>query len=146
MQTYSFLDIVAAFVGPGIAVSLGNGAGNSEEGISIDPAGDKDTMTIGADGKGMHSLHADKSGRVVVRLMKTSPINGILSAAYAFQTSSGSTHGQNTLTITDMNRGDVITCRQVAFAKAPNITYGKEAGIYEWDFNCIEIDRTLSAA
>jgi hypothetical protein len=146
MQTYSFLDIVAALTGPGVAVSLGNGAGSSEEGISIDAAGDKDTMTIGADGKGMHSLHADKSGRVVVRLLKTSPINGILSAAYAFQTSAGSTHGQNTLVITDMNRGDVITCRQVAFAKAPNIQYGKEAGIYEWDFNCIEIDRTLSAS
>ncbi len=35
----------------------------------------QNTMTIGADGEVMHSLHADKSGTVTVNLLKTSPTN-----------------------------------------------------------------------
>ena len=144
MQTYSFLEVNASLVGPGGFVSLGAGAGASEEGISIDPTSEIDTMTIGADGKGMHTLHADKSGRVTVRLLKTSPTNALLSAMYNFQTASGGTHGQNTLTLVDSNRGDVVTCRQVAFTKAPPLSYAKEAGTIEWEFNAVEIDRTLA--
>lgn len=141
--TYSFLSIVAGLVGPGGIVNLGQGAGASEEGITVDPSGDIDSMTIGSDGGGMHTLHADKSGRVMVRILKTSPTNAQLSAMYAFQTSSASQHGQNTITIVDSTRGDVITCRQCAFAKAPTIVYAKEGPALEWSFNAVQIDRTL---
>lgn len=145
-NTYSFLDVQAALVGPGGAITLGAGAGAAEEGISIEPTGEVDTMTIGADGSGMHTLHADKSGRVSVRLLKTSTTNGLLSAMYAFQTASGATHGQNTLVINDSNRGEVITCRQVAFSKAPSLQYGKESGVVEWNFSAVIVDRVLAAA
>jgi hypothetical protein len=145
MDTYSFLDVVATLVGPGGFVSLGSGAGASEEGISIDPTTEIDSMQIGADGQGMHSLHADKSGKVVVRLLKTSPTNAVLASMYAFQTASGATHGQNTITVVDSSRQDVITCRQVAFAKAPPLAYGKEAGLIEWEFNAVAIDRALGS-
>lgn len=141
--TYSFLSIVAAINGPGGAINLGQGAGASEEGISVEATGEIDTLTIGADGSGMHSLHADKSGRVTVRFLKTSPTNALLSAMYAFQTSSPAQHGQNTITIVDSVRGDVVTCRQCAFQKAPALTYGREAGMNEWEFTAVAIDRTL---
>ncbi|MBU9403923.1 DUF3277 family protein, partial [Burkholderia multivorans] len=62
MATYSFQDVTATIVGPGGAFSLGYGSANAEEGITIAQAGDKNTMTVGADGEVMHSLHADKSG------------------------------------------------------------------------------------
>jgi hypothetical protein len=142
-NVYSFLDVNAAIVGPGGAFSLGSGAGAAEEGISITPSGEIDGMQIGADGSGQHSLHADKSGKVNVRLLKTSPTNRLLNAMYAFQTASASSHGQNTITLSDSARGDIITCRQVAFAKAPDLTYGKDAGLIEWEFNAIMIDRAL---
>lgn len=144
-NVYSFLDVHCSLVGPGGALNLGTGAGVSEEGISIDPTGDINTMTVGSDGSGMHTLHGDKSGRLVVRLLKTSPTNGLLSAMYAFQTSSGATHGQNTVVVNDTNRGEVITCRQVAFTKAPALQFGKEAGMVEWDFSAVIIDRVLAA-
>lgn len=144
MQTYSFLEVNASLVGPGGFISLGAGAGAAEEGISIEATSEIGTMTIGADGKGMHTLHADKSGRITVRLLKTSPVNALLSAMYNFQTAAGATYGQNTLTLTDANRGDVVTCRQVGFTKAPPLSYAKEAGAIEWEFNAIEIDRTLA--
>lgn len=144
MDTYSFLDINAALVGPGGAVSLGSGSGATEEGIDIEATSEIDTMTIGADGEGMHTLHGDKSGRITIRLLKTSPINALLNAMYVFQTSSGATHGQNTLTLVDSNRGDVVTGQQVAFVKAPSLKYGKEAGLNEWMFSAVKIDRTLA--
>lgn len=142
-KTYSFLDVHAAIVGPGGAISLGTGAGNAEEGITIEPTGDINTMTIGADGTPMHSLHADKSGKVMVKLLKTSPINAKLSLMYAFQTSSGANHGQNILSISNGATGDIITCRAVAFEKAPSINYAKDGGMNEWSFSAGIIDRTL---
>lgn len=102
-------------------------------------------MLIGADGSGQHSLYADKSGRITVRLLKTSPVNQLLSAMYAFQTASGANYGQNTIAINDSSRGDVITCLQVGFAKAPDLTYAKDGGTNEWEFNAVKIERTLGA-
>lgn len=144
-QTYSFLDINCAIVGPGGAFSLGNGASVAEEGITFSPTGEINTMQVGADGNGQHSLHADKSGTITVRLLKTSPVNALLSAMYAFQTASASAHGQNTISLVDSQRGDAITASQVAFARAPDLTYGKQAGMNEWVFHAVRIDRFLGA-
>lgn len=144
-NTYSFLSIVAGLTGPGGVINLASGAGVSEEGITIDPSTEINTMSIGADGSGMHSLHADRSARITMRFLKVSPTNALLSAMFAFQTSSPAQHGQNTISIVDSVRGDVITCRQVAFTKAPPLTYAKEAGFVEWEFSAVQVDRTLGA-
>lgn len=144
-NTYSFLDVNASIVGPGGGFSLGQGAGVSEEGISTAASENINGMHIGAGGDGMHSLHADKSGKVTVRLLKTSPTNQLLSAMYAFQTASGSAHGQNTIVIVDKSRGDVITCSQCAFSKRPDITYAKDGGTVEWVFDSIRIEMTLGS-
>lgn len=143
MKTYSFLDTAAAIVGPGGAFSIGAGSGVAEEGITIDQGSDINAMTIGADGEGMHSLHANKSGTVTVRVLKTSPVNALLSAMVAFQRTSASNHGQNTITISNPSLGDGITCSQVAFAKIPSITYAKDGGMIEWRFDAIKINLGL---
>lgn len=144
MDTYSFLNVVASLVGPGGNINLGAGAGVADEGISISPNGEIDSLLMGADGSGMHTLHADKSGRIVVRLLKTSPTNALLSAMYNFQTASAAAHGQNTIVIVDKVRGDTITAQQAAFAKAPDLNYAKEADIVGWEFLAVKIDRTLA--
>jgi hypothetical protein len=144
-KVYSFLDVKAAMVGPGIAIVLGSEAGVSEEGITVALTEDIGGMQVGADGYGQHSLYANKSGQITVRLMKTSPTNALLSAAYAFQTSAGANYGQNTITITDFSRGDVITAEGVGFTKMPDNTYAKEAGIMEWVFNALRITETLGS-
>lgn len=142
MSTYSFLDVNATLVGPTGTVNLGNGAATSDEGISIDMAGDKNTMLIGADGEGMHSLHADKSGTVTVRLLKTSPTNAILQAMYDAQTASSALHGQNLITVSNV-AGDVTTARSCAFKRKPAINYRKDGDILEWVFDSIKIDTIL---
>jgi Protein of unknown function (DUF3277) len=143
--TYSFLDVHAAIVGVGGSFSLGSGAGAAKEGITITQTEDIDTMTIGADGQGMHTLHADKSGKVTVRLLKTSPTNALLSAMVAFQRTSGANHGNNTITIVNSTTGDAITCEQCAFSRIPDITYAQEADVIQWVFNAVTINIGLGA-
>lgn len=144
-NTYSFQDVHATLVGPTGFVELGYGAGVGEEGISIEMEGDKNTMTIGADGEGMHSLHASKAGTITVRLLKTSPTNAKLQAMYTAQTLSSSLHGQNLITITNPVSGDVTTARSCAFKKKPTITYKKDGDVMEWQFDSIKIDSILGA-
>lgn len=143
MATYSFLNVNATLVGPTGTVDLGSGSANSDEGISIDMAGDKNTMLIGADGEGMHSLHADKSGAITVRYLKTSPKNAVLQAMYDAQTSSSTLHGQNLITVTNTGSGDVTTARSCAFKRKPSIHYRKDGDIMEWVFDSIKIDSIL---
>lgn len=142
-SVYSFMTITAGIVGPGLVANLGDGAAASEEGIEIVRSGDINGMTIGADGEGMHSLYADKSGTITVNLLKVSPMNKILSAAFAFQTSNPASHGQNTFTLVDKVRGDVVTAQQAAFKKAPDLTYGRDSRIVTWEFHAIKIEGTL---
>lgn len=143
MTTYAFQDVTATLAGPTGVVDLGYGAAVSEEGISIDMAGDKNTMMIGADGEGMHSLHADKSGQVTVRLLKTSPTNAKLQAMYDAQSLSAALWGQNVIVIRQTASGDTTTARSCAFKKKPALNYKKDGDIVEWVFDSIKIDTLL---
>ena len=146
MPTYSFLDNLVAISGPNGNFNLGGpGSGNSEGGISIVMTEDKNTMTIGAGGEGMHSLHAGRSATVTTRFLKTSPQNALLSAMYAADTADGSTHGRNTISIRDIARGDTIVCQEVAYAKFADITYAKDGGEMVWTFHCVKVDFFLGS-
>lgn len=134
MSTYSFLDVNASISGPGGNFQLGSGAGAAEEGISSAMVEEKNTMTIGADGRIMHSLHAGKGGKFTVRLLKTSPTNALLSQMYKLQSQSSATWGQNVITINDVARGDVIELTDAAFVKHPDLAYSKDGNSNEWEF------------
>lgn len=144
-MVYSFLNVSCAMVGPGIGANLAAGAAAAEEGISIEPVEDKNVMTIGADGKGQHSLIASDGGKLIVRLLKTSPVNALLMAAYDLQSLSSASWGQNVFTIVDSGRGDITVAQSCAFKKKPTVNYQKEAGIMEWEFDSISINTVLGA-
>jgi hypothetical protein len=143
MRAYSFLDVQASITGPGGSFNLGNGAGNAEEGITTEMTEDKNTMTTGADGTPMHSLHAGKGGTVTVRLLKTSPVNAQLQAMYDLQSTTSAMWGQNIISINNSASGDNVGCRAVAFKKVPNNTYAKDGGTNEWVFDAGFIDSIL---
>jgi len=143
MPTYSFLDVTASIAGPSGSFNLGYGEAVADEGIVTAMAGDKNTMTVGADGEGMHSLHADKSGQVTLRYLKTAPVNAKLMAMYDAQTLSSSLHGQNLITIRNTASGDTTTARQCAFKKKPDLRYAKDGDIVEWVFDSVKIDTIL---
>lgn len=143
MASYSFLNCNAAIVGPGGVLNLGSGASAAEEGITVEAAEDKNVMTIGADGRGQHSLIASDAVKVTIRLLKTSPINAGLMAMYNLQSSSSSLWGTNVITINDSGRNDATVVQQAAFNKRPVLTYAKEAGMNEWVFDGIKASSIL---
>lgn len=143
MGTYSFMDVAATLAGPTGVIDLGYGTAAAEEGITIAMAGDKSTMMIGADGEGMHSLHADKSGQVTVRLLKTSPQNAKLQAMYDAQSLAPALWGNNVIVVRIPRTGETTTARSCAFKKKPDLTYAKDGNILEWVFDSIKIDTVL---
>lgn len=143
MATYSFLDVNATLVGAGAVIDLGAGSANAEEGITISRVDDKNTMITGADGEGMHSLHAAKSGTVTLRYLQTSPTNAKLMALYDAQSLSSSLWGQNVISVRNSASGDATGCRECAFKKVPDLSYKKDGGTYDWVFDVIKIDTIL---
>ena len=135
VTTYSFLDVHLVLEGPGGAVSLGASSATAKEGITIEPVEEVDTMQGGADGSIIHSLHAAKTAKAIIRLLKTSPVNQQLSGMLALQRSTSLLHGQNTLVLSNPVTGDVYTGQSVAFARVPSNTWAEDAGMIEWTFN-----------
>lgn len=143
MSTYSFLDFSASIVGPGGSFDLGYGAGNSEEGVTVAMVEPKNSMTIGAGGDVMHSLHAGKGGTITVTLLKTSPTNAKLSALYAAQSLSSATWGNNIIVMRNSASNDVCSARSVAFQKVPDWQNAKDGGTVAWVFDAGKVDMLL---
>ncbi len=143
MSTYSFLDVSATLVGPTGSIDVGYGSANAEEGITVTMTEAKNTMTVGADGEVMHSLHAGKAGTITVVLLKTSPVNKKLSLAYNAQSLSSALWGNNVIVIRNRASGDITTARTVAFQKQPDHANAKVGATVSWVFDCGKIDQTL---
>ena len=144
MSTYSFLDVSATLAGPTGVIDLGYGAAASKEGISFEYSQPRNNKTVGADGEIMHSLRADKSGTMTVRLLYTSPANAKLKAMFNAQSLSSSLWGNNVLTVINKGNLDTIVARSVAFQGLPSQTFSEDGqGVLEWTFDCGKID-TLS--
>lgn len=143
MASYSFLDVNATIAGPGGIFNMAAGASAAEEGITVEATEDKNVMTIGADGRGQHSLVASDAATVTVRLLKTSPVNAQLMAMYDLQSASSSLWGQNVITVVDSGRNDYTVLQAVAFKKKATLTYAKEGGMMEWTFDAIKSNSIL---
>ncbi len=136
MATYSFVNVSATIIGPGAAFPLGYGAGVAEEGITFAHTDQKDTVVTGADGTIMHSLNASMTGRITVRILKTSPVNGLLSQLYNFQRIGGAAYwGRNVISINEGTLGDIIGGTQMAFVKHPDIVYATNGNVNAWEFS-----------
>lgn len=139
-MAYSFLDVDAKLVGAGAVIDLGAGVKTAQEGITITRNEDDDVMLIGADGEGMHSLRANKSGQVTINLLQDSPINKQLQNLYNAQKASSSAWGNNIITVKQRQSGDVTVCRGCAFTRQPDLAYAQDGGVVAWVFNATKID------
>lgn len=137
MSAYSFINVYASLIGPGVSIQIGSSAGAAKEGISRTFDEDKNTTTTGADGTTMNSLHAGQTGIITVRLLKTSPINSALSQSYNFQRQSAANWGQNVIRVADKARGDVLTGRSLAYVKLPDNEWSEDGNILAWQFRGI---------
>ena len=105
LVAYAFANIAGTVAGPGGVVSIGYPNGNAKEGLHVEYLEAKDAMVVGSDGSVMHSLRSGNAARVSVYLLKTSPINALLSNLYNFQRTQASYWGINTIAISDVQRG-----------------------------------------
>jgi hypothetical protein len=150
MGTYSFLNFQLSIVGPGLNAVLGQGtpgaiggaqigsnSGAAKEGVSVAFDEDKIGVVTGADGSIMTSLHATQTGTITVRLLKTSPINAVLSQAYNFQRQSSGSTGQNVIRGVDKVRGDTVSGVQMGFVRFPDNEWGEEGNTLVWTFKGI---------
>ncbi|QCK79159.1 DUF3277 family protein [Raoultella ornithinolytica] len=142
-NTYSFIDVSASLTGPTGSIDLGYGSANSEEGITVAMTEAKNTMTVGADGEVMHSLHAGKSGTITVTLLKTSPVNKKLSLMYNAQSQFSATWGNNVIVIRNKVSGDITTARSCAFQKQPDHANAKVGNTVSWVFDAGKVDQLL---
>jgi len=141
--TYSFADTHITYTTMyGVVIPI---EGNIDDGgITFDYVDDKSSMVNSADGKGwMHSLHAAKGATATLGLLKTSAINGLLWAQYNIQIENASLFGNDQITLTNLNTGDVLYAQGVAFKKAPPIKFAKDGGTFEWVFNIGRFDAQL---
>lgn len=138
--TYSFIDVTASITGPGGSFDLGYGSANAKEGITITRTQDRNNMIIGADGSAMHSLRADRSGSVTVRLLKTSNRNAMLQNMFNAQSIDASLWGQNLISISHKTLKDKAVCSSCAFLRDPDMAYAEDGDIVEWTFQCGQID------
>lgn len=138
---WSFLQVNCTIRGPGGSISLSDG-GIAKEGITFAMTQDVSAMMIGADGAGMHSVHADRSGRITVRLLKNSIRNRMLMDMFNFQRVAAYA-GQNLISLSNPYWGDDLTAAGVAFVKQPDYIAAEDGGMNEWAFNAIYIDQRL---
>ena len=143
MPAYAFVDNQCRIVGPGGSANLANGAAPDKEGITFEPVDPRNTMNVGADGRGVHNLHASRAAKVTVRLLKTSPQNSVLQQMLDTQSLSAAFWGQNIISFANGVTGDKITCNQVAFNKETPLTYAVESGHNEWSFDVIKMSVIL---
>jgi len=116
MDTYSFDNFQVTITGPGGSFLLGT---DGAETITMRRSGTPGTMTGGADGTVVHSLHANKSGRATIRLLRNSPVQGKLLQLYTYQRSSSTLWGKNIIRICDMGGNVISTYNGAAFVNPP---------------------------
>jgi hypothetical protein len=143
MSAYSFMDVFASLVGPGGDIDLGYGSGAAEEGIDIAMVEDKNTMTVGADGEYMHSLHAGNAATATLRFLKTSPTNNLLITLFNAQKMSSALWGKNMILVRQTASGDLHTCVGCAFKRRTNTGYKKVGDFYEWAFDVGRVESEL---
>ena len=134
LVAYAFANIAGTVAGPGGVVSIGYPNGNAKEGLHVEYLEAKDAMVVGSDGSVMHSLRSGNAARVSVYLLKTSPINALLSNLYNFQRTQASYWGINTIAISDVQRGDVGAGSQMAFERHTGVAWAEDANIMQWNF------------
>ncbi len=144
LPTYSFQNFFVTISGPGGSFAIGGpDTGSADEGFTVEQADDSNTLTTGADGSGMNSLHATRTGTVAVHLLKTSPINSKLSLMFNFQRQLSFNWGLNIISARDIGTGDHYSMSGVAFKRHANNVWSKVGNVLIWPFDVTVLDPNL---
>lgn len=127
MQVYSFLNLAV----------LVNGAQlfdwpEDDDSIQAKRRTDSASDKVGADGKMLLTIHADKSGEFTFKLLQTSPSNAYLSNLLAQMENGAATFVPINVRCQDTYRNDVATGTVGYLKKPADFVRGMNAGTQEW--------------
>lgn len=101
------------------------------------------TLQMGSDGEAARSKSNDKSGRMTIQLLQTSPSNAILSAfALADEVTPGG--AVFPFACKDLNGGSLHTAQTGWIVKKPDAEYVVEAGPREWIIETDDLKHTVA--
>ena len=127
MRPYSFQNTVVIVNGVEIT-----GWADGDDVIDIKRRTDSASDKVGADGKMMVSISADKSGEITFKLQQTSSSNKFLMALTALQEAAGTNFVPVTVLFQDTYRND-MAAGTVGYLKKPaDMTRGTQAQNTEW--------------
>lgn len=127
MRSYSFQNLVTIING----VEL-SGFADGDDVIHITRRSDSASDKVGADGKMMVSISADKSGEFTFKLQQTSSSNKFLMGLLALQEHAGSTFVPIVILMQDTYRNDLATGTTGYLKKTPDMTRGGGGNTQEW--------------
>ncbi len=121
----SFFGIPITAFGPDTFID----AARSEDGFK---------MTVGAGGEVARSRSRNKTGRVTITLMASSPENDALMQAAIADEATGT--GIGPLFLRDRLGTGVLHAENAWIAKIPDMKRAKEVGVCEWAIDCAELE------
>ena len=136
--TYSFTDVSCALNFDGIVpyVITGEGVGS----ITVTMSTDKTTHDVSADGSIMVSKIAGNNGTIAISLQQTSYANTLLKLWYNYLLAANATSwANNSLTITNLVTGDVITATGVSPQKRADLPLQAQGQQRVWNLMAADI-------
>ncbi len=133
-------DSASVFVVVGV-VPLSGFAPDSK--VTIARNEDAFTLQVGSDGEAARSKSNNKSGRMTIRLLQTSPSNDVLSTlALADEVTPGG--AVFPFACKDLNGGSLHTAQTGWIVKKPDAEYVVEAGEREWILETDDLKHTVA--
>jgi hypothetical protein len=138
MRPYSFQNTVMLVNGVEIT-----GWADGDDVIDIKRRTDSVSDKVGADGKMMVSISADRSGEFTFKLQMTSSSNKFLSSIVALQEAGAAKFIPVTVLFQDTFRKDIATGTIGYLKKPSDLTRGAQAGNTEWTCVMERLDMLL---
>lgn len=129
--TYSMLNVALHLDGVRVI-----GFGEGDDAIMIERNTELGTPQIGADGGSILSITADRTAKLSIKLLQTSPFNQYLQNKVARQRSGALTGITFPVGFVDMSNGESGGCTQALVQTEPAIQKGKNATERTWVIFC----------
>lgn len=101
--------------------------------VTVTPAAERFTKTVGADGEVSRAKSNDKTAEVALTLIQTSPSNDYLSSILAIDNASNL--GKLPLQIVDLSGTTVQSWSEAWLKQPPDLEFSKETGERAWMFD-----------
>jgi hypothetical protein len=100
---------------------------------------------VGTDGQVTRSKSNDRRATVTVKLMQSSPSNGVLSSLHQTDKNSPNGAGIATLEIKDKSGTSLHRAREAWIQKSPDVSYDREPTSREWPIRCASLQNFVGS-